>query len=171
MKYLLLVLLAFNIANASEKPVRVKADSGVKNYQAGIFTFEKGAHKVTFFSAIHIGQKSYYERLNKEFRKFDKVLFEKVKGYQESLLKSGLKEGPWDVIANKLRLHSQLKAIDYKAANFVNADLTLKELINKAAEKKVAQTEILNPHKVKQGGGHTTGCSINDNTISFFLSN
>jgi hypothetical protein len=89
---------------------------------------------VCLISAIHIGERAYFEGLNASFRKYDAVLFELVKP------KDGLLPGapgaaePQGAGGNPIRdfqrlmndtlnLSFQLDVIDYGAKNFVHADL------------------------------------------------
>ena len=133
------------LATASEKSVRANYKSGW-NYQSGIIRFEKDDLKVTFISAIHIAPKQYYDGLNKHFKNYDLVLYETVTGYQEALKESGVQQSPWDVLAGKLNFVSQLKSINYQAANFVHADMKFKDLLSLENVKK---EDILNPQKMK----------------------
>ena len=50
----------------------------------------------------------------------------------------------------KLKLKTQLECIDYTAENFVHADLTLKELIERGKTKKIPLSHILKPELVKK---------------------
>jgi hypothetical protein len=88
---------------------------------------------VDLIGAVHIADKSYYERLNKEFTAYDAVLYELVakKGTRvpkggrkgsDSLL-SSFQKGMKDM----LELSFQLDDVDYQAKNFVHADLSPEE--------------------------------------------
>jgi hypothetical protein len=90
---------------------------------------EPDAPTVDLVAAIHIADKSYYERLNREFKKYDAVLYElvapedarplptdKPSNHPISLLQNGLK----DILA----LEFQLKHVDYTAKNMVHADMS-----------------------------------------------
>lgn len=93
---------------------------------------------VDLIGAVHIGEKEYYEALNKQFEKYDGLLYELVapegtvipKGggetdNLESLLNpvSGLQKG----MKSMLELEFQLEHIDYTKKNFVHADMTPEE--------------------------------------------
>ncbi len=86
--------------------------------------------EIALVAVVHIGEQSYYQRLNKEFEKYDVVLYELVapegtrpaRGAEPSsnplaLLQQGMKL--------VLRLEHQLQLVDYSKANFVHADLSL----------------------------------------------
>jgi hypothetical protein len=86
--------------------------------------------EIDLVAVVHIGEKAYYERLNKEFEKYDTVLYELVApegikppkgGEQKSdnplaMLQQGMKF--------VLRLEHQLEIVDYVKANFIHADLS-----------------------------------------------
>ena len=86
--------------------------------------------EIDLIAVVHIGEKAYYERLNKEFEKYDAVLYELVApegikpakgGEQKSdnplaMLQQGMKF--------VLRLEHQLEVVDYGKANFIHADLS-----------------------------------------------
>ena len=85
---------------------------------------------VRLVSAVHVGEKSYYDALNKSFIGDDAVLYELVKpkgapppGLGEKV-QSG--SGVGDVqrfLKDALNLDFQLDAVDYSRPNFVHADL------------------------------------------------
>jgi len=85
---------------------------------------------VHLVAAVHIGEKSYYDGLNRDFKGYDAVLYELVKS------KDAAPPGPGDAeksdspisefqifLKNFLELDFQLDDIDYTAANFVHADM------------------------------------------------
>lgn len=86
--------------------------------------------EIDLVAVVHIGKKAYYEQLNKEFEKYDTVLYELVapegikppKGAEQksdnplAMLQQGMKL--------VLRLEHQLEVVDYGKANFIHADLS-----------------------------------------------
>lgn len=89
--------------------------------------------QVDLVGVVHVGDKGYYRKLNKLFKQYDAVLYELVApedanvpvpgrqgGHPVSLLQSGMKEA--------LDLEFQLDVINYKAKNFVHADMTPEEM-------------------------------------------
>ena len=96
----------------------------------------KPAHKkiqVDLIAAVHVGQRSYYEKLNELMRGYDAVLYEMVaerdvrpgpnersSGSPLSWLQGGL--------TSILELEFQLDRIDYQRKNFVHADLSPREM-------------------------------------------
>jgi hypothetical protein len=85
---------------------------------------------VRLVSAVHIGETSYYNALNKSFVGDDAVLYELVKprdapapGLGEKL-QSGSGVGEIQrFLKDALKLDFQLDAVDYSCPNFVHADL------------------------------------------------
>jgi hypothetical protein len=84
---------------------------------------------VELVSAVHIGEGSYYESLNKRFDGFDVVLYELVApegtrvpkgGVKSRSVVSGLQNGMKDL----LNLEFQLNEIDYTRDNFIHADMS-----------------------------------------------
>src|SRR5437762_8854847 len=53
-------------------------DGGGK-LEAAIATYEKGGVKVHLVSAVHVGEKKYYDDLSKTFKGYDSLLYEMVK--------------------------------------------------------------------------------------------
>jgi hypothetical protein len=92
--------------------------------------------RVHLIAAIHIGEKSYYDQLNQDFRQEDAVLYEMVmpKGFQPPAPADS--DDPNDttrpesevskfqrLLKDTLQLDFQLDDIDYTAPNFIHADL------------------------------------------------
>lgn len=83
---------------------------------------------VHLVGAVHVGEKQYYEGLNKEFEKYDALLYEMVKPANMGAPVKGAK--PQSMISmfqhflkDVLELDFQLDDIDYTKKNFVHADL------------------------------------------------
>ena len=89
----------------------------------------KGA-EIDLVAVVHIGEKAYYERLNKEFEKYDTVLYELVAPEGIKPPKSGEQksDNPLAMLQQGmkflLRLEHQLEVVDYGKANFIHADLS-----------------------------------------------
>jgi hypothetical protein len=88
---------------------------------------------VDFVGAVHLGEKSYYGDLNKRFTSYDAVLFELV---SDGTNLPGMSEGHRDSIlgtvqralSDLLGLSFQLDEVNYRAKNFIHADLSPEEL-------------------------------------------
>jgi hypothetical protein len=98
---------------------------------------------VDLVTAVHIGEKSFYERLNKEFEGYDAVLYELITPEGTRIPKGG-GSGSGSFISiiqkamkNVLELEFQLEIIDYTRPNFVHADMSpaqFAESMNKRGE-------------------------------------
>ena len=86
--------------------------------------------EIDLVAVVHIGEKAYYEQLNKEFEKYDAVLYELVTQEGNKPPKGAEKksDNPVAVLQQGmklfLRLEHQLEFIDYQKANFIHADLS-----------------------------------------------
>ena len=139
-------ILSCFTAYGNDKAVRAKFDKGTWRYQTSLSLFQKDEINVTIISAVHIGTKKYFADLNSSFKNYDVVLFESLSGYQAAIKEQGIKSS-WDILAAKLKLHSQLRLIDYKAVNFVHADLSLKALLKFEG---VEKEDVLDMQKLKK---------------------
>lgn len=120
--------------------VRFVADGDGGHLDTAITTYRKGDVEVVLFGAVHIADQACYDTLNDRFTQCDVLLYELVgpedyrpqKGAERgfspiALLQNGLK--------NALELQFQLDAIDYRADNFVHADMTPAEFERSMAER------------------------------------
>ena len=90
---------------------------------------------VDLIGVVHIGEKDYYEKLNRSFEQYESLLYELVAPKGTKIPKGGRKEGGgFNPIAGLqkgmqagLGLEFQLEHIDYTKSNFVHADMTPKE--------------------------------------------
>jgi hypothetical protein len=135
--------------------IRVDEDDTAARLQTTVITLEKNGVQVDLVGAIHIADKAYYDKLNERFTGYDKVLFEMVGGEKLGGGESGNETGEdgnepaaaaeknklsglrdiYGMVANFLKLTGQTEGIDYKAKNFVHADLTMKEFEEKQKER------------------------------------
>lgn len=111
--------------NASEKPVALQ--TAIAHYES-----QDGGLKIDLVGAVHIGEDSYYQDLNKRFKAYDAVMYELVapegtrvpKGHKGTGSPvSGLQNGMKDM----LELEFQLEKVDYTPDNFVHADMSPEE--------------------------------------------
>ena len=117
--------------------------------QTAIVCFEspKGV-RVDLVGAIHIGDKAYFDALNQRFKRYDAVLYELVgppiHGTDKEAEAKRLKDRErlaWighlqTKIRDTLQLQGQLDCIDYKAKNFVHADMDTSQFTATQEEKK-----------------------------------
>ena len=85
---------------------------------------------VDLVAAVHIGEKSYYERLNRELEGYDVVLYELVAPEEFKVPQPGAhgNDHPVAILQNGIKdllgLEFQLQAIDYARKNMVHADMS-----------------------------------------------
>ncbi len=87
---------------------------------------------VDLMAAVHLGGRDYYKTLNRLFADYDAVLYELVappnaRVPEPGRAPAGALGAAQQGLTKMLGLEFQLDAIDYKAANFVHADLSPKE--------------------------------------------
>lgn len=93
----------------------------------------KGDLEVDLVGAVHIGDKEYYKKLNKQFQQYDVVLFELVAQPGTVIPKGGAKkDDPFSLIMQVVKmvldLELQTERIDYTKKNFVHADLSPEQM-------------------------------------------
>lgn len=99
--------------------------------------------QVDLIGAIHVGDKAYYDQLNKLFESYDAVLYELVAPAGTRIPKDGRKNGgsghPIGVMQDGLKslldLDHQLDCIDYTKENFVHADMSPDEFAKTMADR------------------------------------
>ena len=128
-----------------------------------------GGPVVDLVSAVHVGESSYYEGLNRRFQEYDAVLYELVAPEGTVVPKGGVKRGSSGVsmlqmtMTDVLNLEFQLNAIDYRAANFIHADMTPKQFSESMKERNetVFKTFFrMLGHAMAQQGGTSSGGEI-----------
>jgi len=136
MKRIIALLCALTLTALAEKAtdfIRVDEDDKAARLQTGITTYNKDDISVSLIGAIHIADKAYFEKLNTQFKKHDKLLFEMIGGEKMGQLQKEDAASPsilattYAMVARFLELSDQKKQIDYSAENFVHADLSLEE--------------------------------------------
>ncbi|HVX14380.1 MAG TPA: hypothetical protein VHC22_24550 [Pirellulales bacterium] len=84
---------------------------------------------VDLIAAVHVGEKSYYERLNEQFADYDALLYELVAPEGTRVPKGGVKSNHpvsrlQTAMKDLLALDFQLDHVDYQSKNFVHADMS-----------------------------------------------
>ncbi len=85
---------------------------------------------VDLIGAVHVGEKDYYDQLNKLFESYDVVLYELVAPEGTRVPRGGRKGGGSAIsylqkmMKDVLKLEFQLDQIDYSVANLVHADMS-----------------------------------------------
>ena len=120
-----------------EKFVRFSDEKGGGALETAVVTYKNDAGvEVRLVSAIHIGERAYFEGLAKDFEADDAVLYELVKEKDAPLpgpeaMRRKAAEGGADhpiaqlqrFLKDTLDLDYQLDVIDYTKPNFVHADM------------------------------------------------
>ena len=136
--FVMLALVVSTVAYAEQPAVEQKAEflrfqedaNGGGKLQTAIVTYKNDAGQtVHLVAAVHIGEKKYYQDLNKTFEGYDALLYEMVKPKDAGPPQPG-EERNNSIISviqrfmkDALELQFQLDDIDYTKPNFVHADL------------------------------------------------
>jgi hypothetical protein len=88
-----------------------------------------GGLELDLIGAVHVGDRAYYEQLNRQFENYDVVLYELVAPPGTRVPKGGKKSDNPIALLQQLAtvvldLEFQLEQIDYTKQNFVHADLS-----------------------------------------------
>lgn len=113
----------------NESGASLSMDTAVARYQGK----DAGGKEVIvdLVGAVHIGEPSYYEELNRRFKEYDAVLYELIIPEGQTIPKNYKKSGENFVstmqqgMKQLLGLEFQLEAVDYHVPNMVHADLTV----------------------------------------------
>jgi hypothetical protein len=150
MKRLLLlqITLAFAVLSAAEEPtnfIRFVEEEESDSLQTAVVSYESPQKvKVDLVGAIHIADKAYFDALNLRFKAYDTVLYELVGPSFEDRNKPEVKKEAeklqWvgqlqTMMRDTLKLHGQLEGIDYKAKNFVHADMDMSQFTKTQTQK------------------------------------
>jgi hypothetical protein len=112
--------------DAKDDPVSM--ETAIVRYKAN--DADKSDLIISLIGAVHIGEKSYYEALNKEFENYEVVLYELVAPEGTRVPKGGGKGSNHPVgmmqdgMKDMLELEHQLQLVDYQKENFVHADMS-----------------------------------------------
>ncbi len=113
--------------NRTDKGVVTSMETSIARYVPADAT--KKAPVVDLISAVHVGEKAYYQALDKAFENYDVVLYELVApegtrvpkgGGERRGVVSGIQGGMKDL----LDLEFQLEQVDYTKKNLVHADMS-----------------------------------------------
>jgi len=98
--------------------------------QTAVVRFQRRNVIVDLVAAVHLGDKKYFENLNLRLKQYDAVLYEMVGGRYPSKEAQSTKGDLSDIrtlqtlATQLLNLEFQIEGIDYKAPNFVHADVS-----------------------------------------------
>lgn len=123
-----------------EQPLFIRVDKDEEGtpraLQTAVATYEiqsgefKGA-RVDLVGAVHVGERSYYQELNRRFTEYDAVLYELVANPEDRPSPTRQERGGFNPIGSlqsgmkdTLRLTFQLEEVNYQAKNFIHADMS-----------------------------------------------
>lgn len=110
----------------NDKKVPTRLETSVVRY---VPADGKGELVVDLVGAVHIGDKTYYDDLNKRFESYDVVLYELVAPKGTRIGKDERNDSAFGkAIKNLLDLESQVQKIDYTKKNLVHADMSPSEM-------------------------------------------
>lgn len=147
---LLATTLAFSTSSAAEKGeptdfIRFQEEEKSDSLQTAIVTYESPKKvRVDLVGAIHIADKAYFDALNTRFKSYEAVLYELVGPSMEERKNAEVMKDAQNLqwvgqlqtmMRDTLKLHGQLEGIDYKAKNFVHADMNMSQF-TKTQDKK-----------------------------------
>jgi hypothetical protein len=140
---IVLVFFLPSLSPAQEpKFIRLKeADGKVTALEIAIthYTNKRKNLSVDLVGVVHIGDRAYYQQLNKRFPDYDAVLYELVAPPGTKVPKGGKKDGMSGLVIGLmtafLDLDSQLACIDYQQKNFIHADLSFEAMMEAAKER------------------------------------
>jgi hypothetical protein len=103
---------------------------------------------VELVGAVHVGEKSYYEELNRSFEQYDALLYELVAPENTKIPKE--RTGPPTSAVGSLQvgmkemleLEFQLDCVDYSKPNFVHADMSPSEFAESMAQRGESFTQM-----------------------------
>ncbi|MCA9122120.1 MAG: hypothetical protein H6822_31840 [Planctomycetaceae bacterium] len=101
---------------------------------------------VDLVGAVHIGDKAYYDKLNKVFETYDAVLYELVAPRDTTPTSGQRSAHPVSFLQltmkNMLSLQFQLDCVDYSKKNFVHADMTPEEFSQSMTTRGESMTQM-----------------------------
>jgi hypothetical protein len=123
-------------ATASKFLRIIKDDDGPTALETAVVRYRpaKGNADLTvdLIGVVHLGEKSYYRRLNKVFEQYDALLYELVAPQGTKPAKGQGSANPLRIVQKimsvALDLESQIEHVDYTKKNFVHADLSPAEM-------------------------------------------
>ncbi|MBB5035420.1 hypothetical protein [Prosthecobacter vanneervenii] len=187
MKKLLLLpaVLAFTTlhAAAAEEPtnfIRFVEEAKTDSLQTAVMSYESPQKvKVDLVGAIHIADKAYFEGLNLRFKKYDAVLYELVgpafEDRDDPEVKQEASKIQWvgqlqTMMRDALKLHGQLEGIDYRATNFVHADMDLSQFSDTQTRKQESFFSLyLKAMKAQEAANEKRGGSSTASGFASFL--
>jgi hypothetical protein len=95
----------------------------------------EGGLTVDLIAAVHVGDKGYYEKLNKQMEQYDVLLYELVAAPGTRIPKGGKRDSDnplalmQQVTKTMLGLELQTEQVDYTKKNFLHADMSPEQMV------------------------------------------
>lgn len=134
------MLIAFILAVQDPEFVRARRDDAgqIVGLDTAVVRYEKGEGDakvvVDAIGAIHIGDAAYYDTLNKQFEQYDVLCYELVITEKPEQATGGGFD-VYGLVGSFLQLEGQMAGVDYRAKNFVHADMTMEAIQRKMDER------------------------------------
>lgn len=172
---IILCLLGSRAGAQESKFLRfVDDDRGGGELQASIVRYRnaEGA-TVDLIAAVHVADRAFYHRLNRQFDQYDALLYEMVKPAGAPAPRPGQRSGHWvgglqQVMKLVLELDYQLDGIDYQKPHFVHADLDVDTFLRMQADRGESFAQLIlrsmlhEMRRQRTGGGGTSTASQPD---------
>lgn len=139
----------------------------VDRLQTAVVRFEKGDTIVDLVGVVHLGDSAYYEKLNESLKGYDVVLYEMVGGGAQLQTDAAVSAETPDEMAGVrglqqlaksfLGLEFQTDGIDYRAPNFVHADVEWDEFNDLMAARNQSFTTLFTRAMALAGDGEVAG--------------
>ena len=131
---------------------------------------------VDLIGAVHVGDKAYYQKLNRAFKQYDALLYELVAPKDNNVPEGGESQHPvgqmQQGMKSMLDLAYQLEEVDYRKANFVHADMSPEEFSRVMSERNESwltmMLKMMGSTMVTQSAGKS---SDTDLIFAFFAKN
>lgn len=134
--------------------VRLTSDDQSNRLEVKIGKLElPDGRKVHLVGVVHLGDKSYYEEIDRRLAQYDSVLFELVGDPRTLQGQAPVETGPaprahplrslQETVGRTFQLSFQLEHIDYKRPTFVHADTTAAEFSRMQAERGESMMKLL----------------------------
>jgi hypothetical protein len=131
---------------------------------------------VHLVAAVHIGERDYFEGLNQNFKLRDAVLYEMVKPKEMPAPGAGVQSNSsisqfQRILKDQLNLEFQLDIINYRAPNFVHADLDAETFEKMQDERGESMTSLMLRQMFQQfaqppaGNDNANGDQQNDQDV------
>ncbi len=184
-RYLCYLLLLVGLVSSSGALADTTTPTGLASYvryhNSAPFRLETGVVKMRapqgqtldLVSAVHLGDKSYYQQLNNQFTGYDAVLYELVlpesvagQRLPSQMEASGGLSGIQSTLAKAMGLTTQLSGIDYSGSNFVHADLTQEALSASMASRQESIMSYFQKAMAKSGSLNSKSMGVTDQEMA-----